>query len=132
MYHNHNQNHANKELLPSDSSITKLGYYLRKLSLDELPQLINIAKGDMAFIGPRPTVTSQTDNYNEYQKRRLEVKPGVTGLAQINGRNLLTWDEKIDLDIEYIDKKSFKYDLYILLQTAYKVLKSEGVYEKTQ
>lgn len=129
MYENHNIDHAENELLETDSSITKIGHYLRKLSLDELPQLINILKGDMAFIGPRPTVTSQTDNYNEYQKRRLEVKPGVTGLAQINGRNLLTWDQKIDLDIEYIDKKSIKYDLYILFQTAYIVLKSEGVYE---
>ncbi|XKE93910.1 sugar transferase [Metaplanococcus flavidus] len=117
-----------KVLVENDPRITKVGNILRRTSLDELPQLINILKGDMSFIGPRPTVTGQTDNYNEYQMQRLEVKPGVTGWAQISGRNLLTWDEKIDLDIEYINKKNLKLDLYILLKTFVKVFKSDEVY----
>ena len=117
-----------KVLVENDPRVTKVGNILRKTSLDELPQLINILKGDMSFIGPRPTVTGQTDNYNEYQMQRLEVKPGVTGWAQISGRNLLTWDEKIDLDIEYIRKKSFRMDLYILMKTFIKVFKSDEVY----
>ncbi|MDN7244541.1 sugar transferase [Planococcus shenhongbingii] len=116
------------DVVENDPRITKVGYILRTTSLDELPQLINIVKGDMAFVGPRPTMPSQTDNYNEYQKQRLFVKPGVTGLAQISGRNALTWDEKIDLDVEYINRKNIRYDLYIILQTFFKVIKSEGVY----
>lgn len=111
-----------------DPRITRIGHILRKSSLDELPQLINIIKGDMAFVGPRPTMTSQTDNYNEYQKQRLLIKPGVTGLAQISGRNALTWNEKIDIDIEYISRKSIRYDLYIIYRTAFKVFKPEGIY----
>lgn len=119
---------VHKVLVDNDPRITKVGNFLRKTSLDELPQLINILKGDMSFIGPRPTVTGQTDNYNEYQMQRLQLKPGVTGWAQISGRNLLTWDEKIDLDIEYIQKKSLKLDLYILMKTFVKVFKSDEVY----
>lgn len=111
-----------------DPRITKIGHILRKSSLDELPQLINIIKGDMAFVGPRPTMTAQTDNYNDYQMQRLLIKPGVTGLAQVSGRNALSWDEKIDIDIEYISRKSIRYDLYIIYQTAFKVLKPEGIY----
>ncbi|MBT2581540.1 sugar transferase [Planococcus sp. ISL-109] len=114
-----------------DPSITKVGNILRKTSIDELPQLINIVKGDMAFIGPRPTVTDQTDNYNDYQKQRLLVKPGVTGLAQVSGRNTLTWDEKIEIDIDYINRKSLRLDLYILMQTFVKVFRTEEVYEKS-
>ncbi|RLQ86626.1 sugar transferase [Planomicrobium sp. Y74] len=119
---------VHKVLVDNDPRVTKVGNFLRKTSLDELPQLINILKGDMSFIGPRPTVTGQTDNYNEYQMQRLQLKPGVTGWAQISGRNLLTWDEKIDLDIEYIQKKCFKLDIYILMKTFVKVLKSDEVY----
>lgn len=121
-----------KELVDNDPRITKVGNVLRKTSLDELPQLFNILRGDMAFIGPRPTVTGQTDQYNSYQMQRLQVKPGVTGWAQISGRNRLTWDEKIDLDIEYIQKKSFRLDCYILLKTFIKVLKSDEVYIPTK
>lgn len=121
-----------KELVDNDPRITKVGNVLRKTSLDELPQLFNILRGDMAFIGPRPTVTGQTDQYNNYQMQRLQVKPGVTGWAQISGRNRLTWDEKIDLDIEYIQKKSFRLDCYILLKTFIKVLKSDEVYIPTK
>lgn len=120
------------ELVDNDPRITKVGNFLRKTSLDELPQLINILKGDMSFIGPRPTVIEQTDNYNNYQMQRLQVKPGVTGWAQINGRNLLSWDEKIDLDIEYIQKKSFRLNLHILMKTFVKMFKSEEIYESTE
>lgn len=114
-----------------DPSITKTGSILRKTSIDELPQLINIVKGDMAFIGPRPTVTEQTDHYNDYQKQRLLVKPGVTGLAQVSGRNTLTWDEKIDIDIDYIERKNLRLDFHILLQTFVKVFRTEEIYEKS-
>ncbi|MGM0899172.1 MAG: sugar transferase [Bacillota bacterium] len=114
-----------------DPSITKVGNILRKTSIDELPQLINIVKGDMTFIGPRPTVTDQTDNYNDYQMQRLLVRPGVTGLAQVSGRNTLSWDEKIDIDIDYINRKSLRLDLYILIQTFIKVFRTEEVYEKS-
>lgn len=114
----------------TDPRITKIGHFLRNTSLDELPQIINILKGEMAFVGPRPTMTSQTDNYNEYEKQRLSIKPGVTGLAQINGRNALSWSEKIDLDIDYIRKKNIHYDLYIIFQTFFKVIKPEGLYGK--
>ncbi|MGI2327518.1 sugar transferase [Planococcus sp. YIM B11945] len=129
MYHNHPKGDLDIKVLATDERITKIGYFLRKTSLDELPQLFNILKGEMTFVGPRPALTTQTDNYDDYQKRRLAVKPGVTGLAQINGRNALSWEEKIALDIDYVQKKCLKFDLYILLQTAYVVLKSEGVYE---
>ncbi len=121
-----------KELMDNDPRITKVGNVLRKTSLDELPQLFNILKGDMSFIGPRPTVTGQTDRYNSYQMQRLQVKPGVTGWAQISGRNRLTWDEKIDLDIEYIQNKSFRLDCYIFVKTFIKVLKSDEVYIPTK
>lgn len=116
------------EVLETDVRITKVGHILRKFSLDELPQLINIIKGDMSFIGPRPTLTSQTDKYDDYQKQRLLVKPGVTGWAQVSGRNSLRWSEKIELDIEYIQRQSLRFDIYILMLTVLKVFKSEGVY----
>ena len=115
-------------VLETDSRITKVGYYLRKMSLDELPQLINIVKGDMSFVGPRPTLTSQTDSYSPYQMQRLLVKPGVTGWAQVRGRNSLSWNEKIELDLEYIERQSLRFDFYILLQTVQKVFNSEGVF----
>lgn len=115
-------------VLENDSRITKVGYYLRKMSLDELPQLINIVKGDMSFVGPRPTLTSQTDSYSPYQMQRLRVKPGVTGWAQVRGRNSLSWNEKIELDLEYIERQNLRFDFYILLQTVQKVFKSEGVF----
>lgn len=131
MYQDIEKEQEDRLPLPDDDRITKSGALLRRTSLDELPQLINILKGEMSFIGPRPTLASQTDQYNEYQMKRLEVKPGVTGLAQITGRNELSWTEKIELDIEYIQKKSLKLDLSILLQTFHKVLHSEGIYQKS-
>lgn len=128
MYYEPEKRNLDLDAPKDDPRITKIGHILRSTSIDELPQLINIVKGDMAFVGPRPTMTSQTDNYNEYQKQRLLIKPGVTGLAQISGRNALSWNKKIDLDIEYIGRKSIRFDLYIIVQTAFKVIKPEGVY----
>jgi lipopolysaccharide/colanic/teichoic acid biosynthesis glycosyltransferase len=100
-----------------DPRITKVGKILRKTSLDELPEIINIIKGDMSFVGPRPTLKYQVDKYNDYQKRRLEVLPGITGWAQINGRNSIPWSKRIELDIWYIDHFSLWLDFKILLLT---------------
>lgn len=116
----------------TDSRITKVGYYLRKTSLDELPQLFNIIKGEMSFVGPRPTLTSQTDGYNSYQMQRLLVNPGVTGWAQVKGRNSLSWNEKIELDLDYIKRRSIYFDIYILFQTVQKVIKFEDVFAKAK
>ena len=100
-----------------DPRITKTGNFLRKTSLDELPQLINIVKGEMSIVGPRPTLKYQAEEYNDYQWQRLKVKPGVTGLAQINGRQSLTWKEKIDYDVQYVNNRSFLLDLKIIFKT---------------
>ncbi len=107
--------------------ITRVGKFLRKLSLDELPQLINIIKGDMSIIGPRPALPSHLPRYTEWQKRRLLMKPGVTGLAQINGRNTLKWSKRIEYDIEYIENYSLWLDLKILLKTIKVVFLREGI-----
>lgn len=112
----------------NDSRITKVGNILRKTSLDELPQLINIAKGEMSIVGPRPALTVQTDNYNTYERKRLDVKPGVTGYAQVNGRNSLSWDEKIALDIHYVEKFSLFLDIKILFKTIGVVLNPTQIY----
>jgi lipopolysaccharide/colanic/teichoic acid biosynthesis glycosyltransferase len=113
-----------KGKLKSDAKrITRLGRFLRRASLDELPQLFNILKGDMSFVGPRPTLRYQVERYDEFQRRRLEVKPGITGLAQIRGRNSLSWEEKIRHDIKYVDTRSFLLDLRILLATVPVVFK---------
>jgi lipopolysaccharide/colanic/teichoic acid biosynthesis glycosyltransferase len=107
--------------------ITKLGYYLRKMSIDELPQLINILKGEMSFIGPRPLLVEYLQHYTPYEMRRHDVKPGITGWAQVNGRNAISWEQKFELDIWYIDNVSFKLDLKIIFLTIINVLKSEGI-----
>ncbi|OAH54499.1 sugar transferase [Domibacillus aminovorans] len=107
--------------------ITKVGNFLRKTSLDELPQLINIFIGDMSIVGPRPTLSYQVEKYNSHQARRLEVKPGLTGLAQVSGRNSLSWDEKIQCDIDYVSRITFIRDLKIILKTVLIVLKTEKV-----
>ena len=118
----------NGELLePSSSRITKIGAILRKTSLDELMQLFNILNGSMSFVGPRPTLPYQAENYSREQKRRFEMRPGVTGLAQVNGRNGLTWTEKIEYDIRYIDNFSLWMDIKILFKTAAVVLKKEEI-----
>lgn len=109
-----------------EDEITKIGKFIRNTSLDELPQLINILKGEMSFIGPRPWITDYSRYFTENQRRRLEVLPGITGLAQCSGRNNISIIEKINLDIRYIDQISFKMDLYIFFKSIISVLKKEG------
>lgn len=113
-------------LLPDEKRLTRFGSILRSSSLDELPSLINVIKGEMSLVGPRPLPTKYLDLYSSKHKRRLEVKPGITGLAQIHGRNNLSWQEKFDLDVEYVDKASLRLDLSILLKSCLVVLKREG------
>jgi len=107
--------------------ITKIGKILRKTSIDELPQLINIFIGDMSIVGPRPTLLYQVEKYDEYQARRLDVKPGLTGLAQVNGRNSLSWEQKIQYDIDYVNNITFLNDLKIILKTFVVVFKSREI-----
>ena len=118
---------AEGRLLPDEQRLTGLGRFLRRFSLDELPQLFNVIKGELSFVGPRPLLMAYLDRYNEEQARRHEVKPGITGWAQVNGRNALTWDEKFKLDVWYVDNMSFGLDLKILWITLVKVLKAEGI-----
>lgn len=110
------------DLLPDHLRITKFGSFFRKASIDELPQLFNVLKGDMSFIGPRPLLMEYLNHYNEDQRRRHDVRPGITGLAQVNGRNSISWQEKFAFDLEYVDKISLLLDIYILLRTIKKVL----------
>lgn len=109
-----------------EDEITKIGKFIRNTSLDELPQLVNILKGEMSFIGPRPWITDYSRYFTDHQMRRLEVLPGITGLAQCSGRNNISIIEKINLDIYYIDRVSFKMDLYIFFKSIISVLKKEG------
>jgi len=108
--------------------ITKVGKFLRRTGFDELVQLINVFKGDMSLVGPRPTLPYQIKNYNNIQKKRLSVKPGITGWALINGRNSLTWTKRIELDLWYIKHWSIWLDIKILISTIYVVIKGEGLY----
>jgi len=117
----------NGNLLPDEKRLTKMGKFVRKTSLDELPQLFNVLKGDMSFIGPRPLLVSYLKLYNEEQKRRHNIKPGITGWAQVNGRNAITWEQKFIFDVYYVNNVSFTLDLKIFLLTIKKVLKSEGI-----
>jgi undecaprenyl phosphate N,N'-diacetylbacillosamine 1-phosphate transferase len=117
----------NGELLPDAMRLTKFGRLLRSTSLDELPELFNILKGDMSIVGPRPLLVEYLPLYNEHQKRRHCVRPGLTGLAQVNGRNAITWEEKFDLDIEYVDNVSFLVDIKVIIKTFIKVFKREGI-----
>lgn len=121
----------NGELLPDNVRLTKFGRMLRSTSLDELPELFNILKGDMSIVGPRPLLVQYLPLYNEQQKRRHEVRPGLTGYAQVNGRNAITWEEKFDLDIEYVDNISFVGDLMIIFLTLKKVFIREGISSST-
>ena len=107
--------------------MSKIGNLLRKTSVDELPQFINILKGDMSFIGPRPLLTEYLELYTPEQMRRHEVRPGISGWAQVNGRNTITWEEKFRYDVEYVDKMSLKMDIYILIKTVLNVLKQDGI-----
>ena len=115
------------ELLGDDQRLTGLGRFLRRFSLDELPQLFNVIKGELSFIGPRPLLMAYLDRYSEDQARRHEVKPGITGWAQVNGRNAVSWEERFKLDVWYVDNRSFVLDLKILTMTLVKVLKAEGI-----
>ncbi len=114
-------------LLPAKIRITKFGWFLRSTSLDEIPELYNVLKGDMSLVGPRPLLMEYLDRYTPEQARRHEVPPGITGWAQINGRNAITWDEKFKLDIWYVENYSFFLDMKILLLTILKIFKKEGV-----
>lgn len=118
---------AQGNLLPDGERLTPVGRFVRKTSLDELPQLFNVLKGDMSLVGPRPLHVRYLPRYNDFQKRRHEVRPGITGWAQVNGRNAIAWDEKFRLDVWYVDHRSFLLDLRILWMTVLKVLRSEGI-----
>ena len=120
----------NGELLPDSVRLTKFGKFLRSTSLDELPELFNILKGDMSIVGPRPLLVQYLPLYNEHQKRRHEVRPGLSGLAQINGRNSITWEEKFDYDVEYVDNVSFIGDWKIILLTLKKAFIREGIHSE--
>lgn len=121
------EKNENGELLPDSVRLTKFGRVLRSTSLDELPELFNILKGDMSIVGPRPLLVKYLELYNDYQMRRHEVRPGLSGLAQVNGRNGLGWIDKFNLDVEYVDNISFFQDLKIILLTIKKVFVSEGI-----
>ncbi len=117
----------NGKPLPDKDRITPVGAWVRKLSLDELPQLINVLKGDMSLVGPRPLLVKYLPLYNDEQKRRHDVKPGITGWAQVNGRNAINWNKKFELDIWYVDNISVVLDVKIFYLTIVKVFKREGV-----
>lgn len=114
-------------LLPDYKRITKVGSFVRKSSLDEIPQLFNVLAGQMSLIGPRPLLVDYLELYNDFQMRRQEVKPGITGWAQVNGRNAVTWSQRFDMDIWYVENVSFILDLRIIFLTIFKVFKTEGV-----
>lgn len=115
------------ELLPDHQRMTSLGRFIRKTSLDELPQLINVLKGDISLIGPRPLLMEYLPLYSSMQARRHEVKPGITGWAQVNGRNALTWEKKFEYDLYYVEHISLILDMKIFFLTIFKILKSEGI-----
>jgi lipopolysaccharide/colanic/teichoic acid biosynthesis glycosyltransferase len=117
-------------VLEGDARITRVGRLLRRFSLDELPNLINVIRGELAIVGPRPTVQEQVDRYTERQRRRLEVKPGITGWAQINGRTSLPWPERIELDVWYVEHRSLRLDLRILARTARMLATGHGLYSE--
>jgi len=118
---------ADNPLFPEPERITKVGHWLRRLSLDELPQLWNIIRGEMSIVGPRPALGYQVERYDERQRRRLLVRPGLTGLAQVRGRNSLRWSQRIEHDLEYVDRQSLWLDLSILMRTVGAVLGGAGV-----
>ena len=121
----------NGVLLPDEQRLTKYGKLLRSTSLDELPELINILVGDMSIVGPRPLLVRYLERYNDFQHRRHEVRPGLTGYAQVNGRNAISWEDRFRLDVEYVDSLTFWMDIKILFGTFKAVLKREGVSSET-
>lgn len=123
---------ANGELLPDSVRLTKFGQLLRKLSLDELPQLWNVLKGEMSFVGPRPLLVEYLPLYNKRQAHRHDVRPGITGWAQVNGRNAISWEQKFEYDVWYVENQSLWLDLKILLLTVKKVFVSEGISQEGQ
>lgn len=122
---------ADGNLLPDEVRLTKFGKLLRSTSLDELPELFNILKGDMAIVGPRPLLVQYLPRYNERQHRRHDVRPGFTGLAQVNGRNSISWQEKFEWDVRYVENVSFLMDLRIIAKTVKVVLKRDGISSET-
>ena len=126
-----NERDENGDLLPDGVRLNKFGKFLRSTSLDELPELINILIGDMSIVGPRPLLVKYLPRYNDEQRRRHSVRPGLTGNAQANGRNALSWEEKFKLDIEYVDNISFAFDIKIIFDTVKSVLKRDGISSET-
>lgn len=122
---------ANGQLLPDADRLTTIGNFVRKTSLDEIPQMLNVIKGDMSLVGPRPLLVEYLPLYNERQKKRHSVKPGITGWAQVNGRNAISWQQKFELDVWYVENISFILDVKILWLTVVKVFKSEGINSAT-
>lgn len=122
-----NRTDRNGRLLPDEDRLTGFGRFLRGTSLDELPQLFNVIRGDMSLIGPRPLLMEYLDLYTDEQMRRHEARPGITGWAQVNGRNALTWEEKFRLDLWYVDNRSFLLDLRIILMTVARIVSKEGI-----
>ncbi|WP_299229333.1 sugar transferase [uncultured Psychroserpens sp.] len=116
------------ELLSPSERLTKTGIFVRKYSLDEIPQLLNVIKGDMSIIGPRPLLVKYLPRYSDFQKQRHNIKPGITGWAQVNGRNAISWKQKFEFDVWYVNNLSFRLDLKILFLTIYKVLNKDGIY----
>lgn len=128
---NDNRDYAGN-FLPDKLRLTKIGKFARRFSLDELPQLLNVLKGDISLIGPRPLLFKYLPLYNERQRKRHEVKPGITGWAQVNGRNAISWKEKFEYDVYYAENMSFKLDVKIFFMTILKIIKSEGVNQSSE
>jgi undecaprenyl phosphate N,N'-diacetylbacillosamine 1-phosphate transferase len=126
-----NARNENGELLPDEARLTWIGNIIRKTSLDELPQLFNVLKGEMSIVGPRPLLADYLPLYNHEQRKRHNVMPGITGWAQVNGRNAISWQQKFALDVWYVDHQSFELDLKILFLTIVKVFKAEGISSAT-
>jgi len=122
-----NKKDSDGNLLPDADRLTKVGKIIRKLSVDELPQLINVIKGDMSLIGPRPWLVEYLPLYDDFQKRRHEVKPGITGWAQVNGRNALSWDKRFEYDVNYVDHLSFGLDVKIFFLTIWNIITGKGI-----
>lgn len=122
-----NTTDVNGNLLPNEERRHPVGNLIRKTSLDELPQLINVVKGDISLVGPRPLLMDYLPLYNEYQRKRMNVKPGITGWAQINGRNAISWEKKFELDVWYVENQSFKLDMFILFKTIQNVVKRKDI-----